>query len=383
MTTDTGADTHLPQARPGDIGLDARQLQVAYDLLAKWTEGPDAPIPGGAILVGRHGKTVAPQFFGRQSSRPDAPPIRKDGIFLLASITKPITYLGAMILVERGLLQLSERVTRFLPEFKAHGKEDVRVRQLFTHTSGLPDMLSNNLDLRRRHAPLQTFLSGAVADTELLFKPGTEVRYQSMGTAVVAEIIQRLTGLSMIDYLQKEVFDPLGLKSTGLGARGLNRDRIVRVQEQEDHAGSDFGWNSEYWHNLGVPWGGMFTSPEDFAVICQMMLGKGTINGVKLLSPASVRAMTTNRLHDEPDLPESFRRTQPWGLGWRLNQPGTTASWGDILGPNVFGHTGATGTLAWIDPDADGFALIFTTGLHSRNHHRLVGLSNALAAAFV
>lgn len=383
MTAAPGADMHLPHAKPEEIGIDPKQLQVAYDLLAKFSDGPDAPIPGGSILVGRNGKIVPPRFFGRQVPGPDAQPIRNDGLFLLASITKPITYMGAMLLVERGLLQLSERVTRFIPEFQAHGKEDVLVRQLFTHTSGLPDMLPDNLELRRKHAPLQRFLDGAVKDTQLLFKPGTEVRYQSMGTAVVAEIVQRITKLSIIDFLKKEIFDPLGLKSTSLGLGPLDRARVVRVQEQEDHAGSDFGWNSDYWQNLGVPWGGLFTSPEDFAVICELLLGKGTYRGVKLFSPATVRAATTNRLEEEANLPDSFRRTQPWGLGWRLNHPGTLGSWGDILGPNVFGHSGATGTLAWIDPDAKGFALIFTTGLHGKNHHRLVGISNAIAAAFV
>ena len=382
MITAAESKTHLSEAAPERIGLDGTQLQVAYDLLKKFTDGPDAPIPGGAILVGRNGKIVPPVYFGRQFPKQDTP-IRKDGLFLLASISKPITYLGAMILVDRGLLQLSERVTRFIPEFKAHDKDRVLVRQLFTHTSGLPDMLPNNLDLRKQHAPLQKFLDGAVSDTQLLFKPGTQVSYQSMGTAVVAEIVQRLTGQPIAEFLKKEIFDPLGLKSTALGATGLDRERIVRVQEQEDHAGTNFNWNSEYWHNLGVPWGGLFTSPADFAVICQLLLSKGTHAGVKLLSPASVRAMTTNRLHEEPDLPEPHARTQPWGLGWRLNHPGTVGSWGDTLGPSIFGHTGATGTLAWIDPDANGFCLIFTTGLHAKNHHRLVAISNAISAAFV
>src|SRR5437899_7455556 len=86
----------LPQATPEDIGLDPRRLQVAYDLLERWTTGPDAPVPGGAILVGRSGKVVPPRFFGRQGPEPDSPPLRPDAMFLMASITKPITYLGAM-----------------------------------------------------------------------------------------------------------------------------------------------------------------------------------------------------------------------------------------------------------------------------------------------
>src|SRR5439155_13807570 len=103
-------------------------------------------------------------------------------MFLMASITKPITYLGAMLLVERGRLNLSDRVTRTIPEFAAHGKEEVLVQHLFTHTSGLPDMLPDNIPLRREHAPLSRFIEGAIRHTVPLFPPGTRLSYQSMGT---------------------------------------------------------------------------------------------------------------------------------------------------------------------------------------------------------
>src|SRR5262245_55066425 len=85
----------LPQAKAEDIGLDLRCLQVAYDLMEKWTTGPNAPVPGGAILVGRSGKTVAPRFFGRQGPEADAGPLRRDAMFYMASVTKPVIYLGA------------------------------------------------------------------------------------------------------------------------------------------------------------------------------------------------------------------------------------------------------------------------------------------------
>src|SRR5213076_1256325 len=94
----------LPHAKPEEIGLDARRLESAYGLLEEWTKGPKPAMPGAALVVGRHGKIVPPRFFGRQGPEADAEPIRRDGMFLLASITKPITYLGAMLLVERGLL---------------------------------------------------------------------------------------------------------------------------------------------------------------------------------------------------------------------------------------------------------------------------------------
>ena len=124
----------------------------------------------------------------------DSPPIRRDAIFLLASITKPVVYLGALMLVERGLLNLSDPVTRYLPDFAAHHKEGTLVQHLFTHTSGLPDMLPDDKELRAAHAPLSRFIEKAIRETVPLFPAGTNWSYQSMGTLVVAELIQKISG---------------------------------------------------------------------------------------------------------------------------------------------------------------------------------------------
>jgi CubicO group peptidase (beta-lactamase class C family) len=173
------------------------------------------------------------------------------------------------------------------------------------------------------------------------------------------------------------------MKASALGSRGLDRERLIRVETPDYQGKSDYGWNGKYWQELGAPWGGMFSAPEDFAKICQLFLYRGKLGDVRLLSPGSVEAMSTNRLNDQPDVPEKIRRTQPWGLGWRLNHRGTKGSWGDTLGPRTFGHTGATGTTCWMDPDREGYALLFTTALRSKAPWRLVSLSNAVAAAFL
>ncbi len=374
---------HLPIASAKSIGLDEARLEVAYDLLDSWTRGPKAPVPGGAILVGRAGKVVAPKFFGRQGAEPRAAAIREDGMFLLASISKPITYFGALKLVERGQLNLSDPVVRYIPDFAAHHKDETLVQHLFTHTSGLPDMLPDNNQLRRQQAPLERFIQGAIRDTVPRFPAGTDYSYQSMGTLVVAELIQRISGMTIHQFLKKEIFDPLGLKSIGLGSKGLDRQRLVRVQTPEGRDSPEWGWNSPYWQELGVPWGGLFSSPMDLAVICQLLLRDGMHDGVRLLSPAMVRMATTNRLDDYPDLPEPIRRTLPWGLGWQMNHPGTSGSWGGLLDRNVFGHTGATGTMLWIDRQRDGFCMLLTTAVRSRAPWRLVHLSNIVASAFV
>ena len=199
----------------------------------------------------------------------------------------------------------------------------------------------------------------------------------------MAEIVQRLSGLSIREFVRREIIEPLGLKSTGLGSQGFARERLVRATVPDYQAGSDCSWNSKYWQEFGSPAGGLFSTPEDFAVICALMLGGGKWGDVRLLSPATVRMMTSNRLNDLPDLPEPVRRTQPWGLGWRLNHLGMPDSWGDLLGRHVFGHTGSAGNVVWMDPQTQGFCILFTNYLRARAPWRLVHLSNAVAAAFV
>ncbi|WP_417388230.1 serine hydrolase domain-containing protein [Gimesia sp.] len=373
--------TSLPIAKPEEIKLDAQRLQQAGSLLKEWTA--EGSVPGAAIVVGRYGKMVEPQFFGKQGPEINAEEIRSDGMFLLASITKPIVYMSALRLVERGELVLSLPVTHYIPDFAAHHKESILVHHLFTHTSGMPDMLDKNVELRQSLSPLKQFVKGAIYDTVPLFQPaGTGLSYQSMGTLIVAEIVQRLTRKTIAQHVRDEIIKPLGLQNTWLGRGDFPRERLVRVETPEYQIGSNFGWNSPYWQDLGVPWGGMFSSPADMAVICQCMLNYGEVADRRLLSRSMLEMATTNRLNDYPDLPEPIRRSQPWGLGWRLNHPGQSGSWGNLLDRSVFGHTGATGTMVWMDRRREGFAVLLTTAIRSQAPWRLVKLSNIIASAF-
>lgn len=363
-----------------ELGFDALRLDTAYDLMRRWTTGPDAPWPAASIAIGRRGRMLEPRCFGRRGPEPDAAPVSADDIFLIASLTKPITYLGAMLLVERGLLNLSEPVTRYIPEFAAHHKENTLVQHLFTHTSGLPDMLPNNLELRRRNAPLTDFVRHVIYDTVPLYPAGTSFTYQSMGTLLVAELVRRLSGQTIDDFLRRELFEPLGLNATRLGAKGLDRQRIVRLRTPAEQE-VEWNWNSRYWHELGAPWGGMFSTPSEYGVLCQLMLNGGKWGERRYLSPASTRMMTTNRLHDLPDLPESLRRAKAWGLGWQMNHPIGTDSLCDLLGPDAFGHIGATGTIVWCDPGTEAYCVLFTSAPRDDGPWRLVAVMNAVAAA--
>jgi len=373
----------MPYVKPEEIAIDRQRLQTAYALLDEWTTGPNAVIPGAAIAVGRHGRLVEPRLFGRQGPQDDAEPIRRDSCFLLASITKPVTYLAAMLLVERGLLNLSDRVTDYIPDFAAHHKDQTLVLHLFTHTSGLPDMLANNIELRRQHAPLARFVECTIHDTVPMFVAGTSVSYQSTGTLMVAEIVQRITGRPLAEFLEQELFVPLGMASTSLGSGRLDPARLTSLRLPAESTDGDYHWNSPYWRQLGSPWGGLFSTPDDFATICQLMLAGGKLGDARIVSPATVERMTTNRLDELPDLPEPLRRTQPWGLGWRLNHPAASDSFGNLVGEQTYGHWGATGTVCWIDPLRQAFCLVFTTTPLAQSLGKLVRLSNVVAAALL
>ncbi|HEX6987793.1 MAG TPA: serine hydrolase domain-containing protein, partial [Planctomycetaceae bacterium] len=136
---------------PAEAGLDPGRLGRALDLVRSWCDAGE--LPAAAVSVGRRNVALRPLLFGRQ--HPERPePLRDDAIFTVASITKPVVAMGVMLLVERGVLTLGDKVADLLPEFGGKGRYGIRVRHLLTHTSGLPDLLPNDRDLRRANAPL-------------------------------------------------------------------------------------------------------------------------------------------------------------------------------------------------------------------------------------
>ena len=286
------------------------------------------------------------------------------------------------MLVERGELALEDPVSRYLPKFTGDGREGIQIRHLMTHTSGLPDMLPSNEALRKAHKPLSAFVE-ETCTTPLLFPVGTKVSYQSMGTAMLAEVVHQVAGRSLAEFLRKEVFLPLEMNDTSFGVEPQKKERVAAIRVAPEMEGKDWNWNSDYWLGLGAPWGGMITSPADFARYCQMMLNSGILDGVRIFSPATVRTMTTNQLAFMPRVPEEDRRCKPWGLGWRLNWPGHSSNFGDLLGTRSYGHWGATGTVCWIDPETESYCILFTTQPQEPEGRFLARACNAVAAALV
>jgi CubicO group peptidase (beta-lactamase class C family) len=367
----------VPIASAEALGLDSARLDRVFALVQHWTE--TGKVAAAALAVGRRGRMLEPRFFGRQ--RPGAETaLRRDALFLVASITKPVTATAVVLLLERGLVALEDPVSRYVPRFAGTGKADVQLRHLLTHTSGLPDMLPNNDTLRAAHRPLADFVEGACR-VPLLFAPGTRVSYQSAGFALLAEVVHQVTGVTLHEFLRQEVFVPLGMTDTSLGWQPEKKERIAAVHLSAEQQKTDWHWNTPYWLGFGAPWGGLVTSPGDFARFCALMLNGGSLGVVRLLSPAAVRALTSNQIACQPRVPEDDRRCRPWGLGWRLNWPSEPGSFGDLLGPRAYGHWGATGTLCWLDPDAELFGILFTTEPQANEERFLARVSNAVMAA--
>lgn len=373
---------------PGRARLHPGRWRTALALIESWCAAGQVPAAG--LFVARSGVTTGAHLFGRQRSSADSPPLRDDAIFLIASITKPIVATGVLLLAERGLLALDDRVEQYVPQFGRAGKHAVTIRNLLTHTSGLPDMLPDNLELRAANAPLSAFVEGA-CQSRLDFLPGTRVQYQSMGFALLGEIVHQVSGKLCAQFLHDEIFEPLGMRDTALGApagwfEGANPkvNRIVELRVPEDQrAATTWNWNSAYWRKFGAPWGGLLTTPADLARFGQMLLQHGSYGDRQLVSPAAVASATRNQLEAMPDVPEVERRCRPWGLGWRLNWPAHSANFGDFLGPRTYGHWGATGTVMWIDPESESLAILLTTQPQEPHGSFLARASNAIVAAFL
>ncbi len=346
---------------PEEAGLDPGRLQRAYDLLAEWVAA--GTVPGVALAVARNGIQMEPQALGQaQFSAPERT-LAADDIFLVASVTKPVTVMAALTLLENGALALDDLVTQYIPEFTGQGKEAIRLRQLMNHTSGLPDMLPDNQALRQQHAPLSTFIEGICA-CSLLFTPGTRVSYQSTGTAILGEVVERISGQPLREYFNHTFFKPLGMDSSALGWRQGLQQRIVEVVLPEEQVGGHWHWNSPYWRDFGAPWGGMFSTVQDLLRLLQALLQGGQLAGQRILGADTVQTMLTDQT---PGLGPR------WGLGWSLG------GGGDLGSPARFGHGGATGTLVGADP-ASGLAWALFT---NRPGAPLRYLANALHAAVV
>lgn len=301
------------------------------------------------------GQVVAASLYVRQGaqeiSRPFGASKSPDDMFLIASISKPMSAAAVMTLYDQGLFRLSDTLVQHIPEFRGGGRDEITIRQLLTHVSGLPDQLPENESLRRRQAPLSEFVERA-ARTPLLFEPGSRYGYSSMGILLIAEMAQRMTGTPFPQLVDEAIFQPLEMKRSALGLGKFELAKMMQCQVEhaapESGAGSPeskaWDWNSTYWRNFAAPWGGVHSSAPDVG----RFLGEFLHGSGRILQPQTARLMITNQ--NQPDF-------TPRGLGF-ASGPQTASS---NCSRATFGHSGSTGTLAWADPATDTICVVLTT----------------------
>jgi uncharacterized protein YbbC (DUF1343 family) len=294
-----------------------------------------------------------------------------DTIFDLASLTKVIaTTTAVMQLVERGMISLEDPVADYWPEFKAHGKEDITVRELLTHYSGLrPD-----LDLKPEWSGYETALPMIVEETPVAV-PGTRFIYSDINFETLGEIVRRVSGQPLEVFCAQNIFQPLGMKDTFFSPPPAVHDRIAPTQYQLGETGKML-WGEVHdltAYNMGGVAGhaGLFSTADDLAIFAQMLLNGGTYAGARVLSPLSVEKMTT------PQAPPDAMILR--GLGWDIDSP-YASNRGELYPLGSYGHTGWTGTSIWIDPVSRTYVILLTNRVHPDGKGDVVGLRTRVAS---
>ncbi len=342
--------------------IDSDRLQVAYDLLREGVSSGELPV--GLLAVADRREMLRCEAYGPHGL------IGADGIYLIASITKPIMATAVMQLVEAGKLLIEDPVVKYLPEFGVNGKGAVKVWHLLTHTSGLADDYWSQRD-GERPTP-QKDLAGALG-SYLRFPPGSRAEYCNVAYTLLGEIIRRLSGLDYPEYLKERVFKPAGMVDTSFEPESAKMARVLPVKDFPEYPGGLEGFMK-----LALPAGGLFSTVADLMAFGQAYLDDGMGRNGRLLGPAALRVMTS--LHTEGILEHKGGEQVPahWGLGWEK----PVAREGRLVSPTGFGHGGMTGTYLWIEPEAD-LVVVFLTNRADLDNRRRKAILNAVMASTV
>lgn len=317
--------------------------------------------PGGVLWVEHNGVSY-PKAFGKRAVVPADEPMTDDTIFDAASLTKVVACTPAiMLLIERGQVKLEERVQTYIPEFTGGGKEEVTVRELITHVSGLRPDISLKPDWSGSDAAIRLACAEKLAS-----KPGEKLVYSDTGPILLGEIVRRVSGLPLDQFLQRELYEPLGMKDTGFNPPP---EKLARVAPTEVEAGKPVRGvvHDPRARRMGGVAGhaGLFLTANDLARYARMLLNGGELDGVRIFKPETVQLMTSVQT---PDTITGRR-----GLGWDIDT-GFSGPRGKVFPVGSYGHTGWTGTSLWIDP----FSRTFVIFLSNRNHPTEKGSVGAL-----
>jgi uncharacterized protein YbbC (DUF1343 family)/CubicO group peptidase (beta-lactamase class C family) len=325
-------------------------------------------IPGAVLLVGHDGQVVYRKAYGRRAEIPAPEPMTLDTIFDCASLTKVVATTSALMkLFEQGKLRLNDRVTDYLPEFQG-GKSVITIRNLMTHFSGLrPD-----LDLEPAWSGYETGVHLALVD-QPAGPPGVHFVYSDINFILLGEIVHRLSGEMLPDYAGKAIFAPLGMRDTMFLPPASLRNRIAPTEMlDKEHLllrGVVHDPTARYMGGIAGH-AGLFSTADDLARFCQMMLDHGTGNGARIFSPLTIEKFTTPQ--SPPDQP--ILR----GLGWDIDSP-YSGERGDLFPIGSYGHTGFTGTSLWLDPQSNTYVILLTNAVHPHLRPSLTSLRGRVA----
>jgi uncharacterized protein YbbC (DUF1343 family)/CubicO group peptidase (beta-lactamase class C family) len=330
----------------------------------------DGECPGAVVVVGHEGKIVYQRAFGHALYDPHSPRMTLDTLFDMASLTKVIaTTPSIMQLFEEGKIRLDDPVATYWPEFGENGKQDVTVRDLLTHYSGLPPDLPLEQPWMGRQIALKL-----IVDAHLINPPATRFVYSDVNFETLGELVRRISGQPLNVYAEQHIFKPLGMNHT----RFLPPSRLRAEQaptQPPNQKNEDIPWYvvndpTSYRMDGVAGHAGLFSTAEDLAIYAQMILNGGTENGARILSPLTVVKMTT------PQSPPYSMAVR--GLGWDIDTA-FSSNRGELFPEGSFGHTGWTGTSIWIDPFSQTYVILLTNAVHPGAHGNVISLRSRVA----
>jgi uncharacterized protein YbbC (DUF1343 family)/CubicO group peptidase (beta-lactamase class C family) len=327
----------------------------------------DGNIPGGVVLIGHNGKVLYRKAFGSRSIEPAREPMTADTVFDLASLTKCIaTTTSVMQLLQAGRIRLNDPVAAYLPDFARNGKQDITVRELLTHYSGLPPDLDLKAPWQGRAAAYTMAMESAPA-----YPPGSRFLYSDINFEVLGFLVEKVSGRSLNDYAEANIFGPLQMKETRFLPPSDWLPRIAPTEYDESGRILRGIVHDPTARRMGGVAGhaGLFSTGDDLAKFAQDLL-----TGFKVLSPSAVAKMSTPQ---QPANAASLR-----GLGWDIDSPFATNR-GELLPVGSFGHTGFTGTSLWIDPVTQTYIILLTNAVHPHAGKSVVSLRSRVATAVV
>ena len=327
-------------------------------------------IPGAVVLIGHQGKVIYRKAFGDRSQDPTLEPMTVDTVFDMASLTKVIATTGSIMrMVQLGQIKLNDTAAHYMPEFAQNGKQEITVRQLLTHFSGL----RADLDLKPEWTgQLEAFRLASLEKP--VYPPGSTFLYSDINFIVLGELVQRISGMTLNRYAETYIFAPLGMTTSRFLPPQSWFLRIAPTQKDERSGLMLRGIvHDPTARNMGGVAGhaGLFSTSDDTARFAQALLN----GGAPVWSKLTVEKMTT------PQQPPNM--TVLRGLGWDIDSP-FSSNRGELLPVGSFGHTGFTGTSLWIDPTTDTYIIILTNAVHVKNGSAITlrtEVATAVAAA--